>query len=95
VSEVHIAGLALRVGNVARQRCAWCGVVLLEHDLENTFSMSSDGKPAEPGFWEQNRLVEIDGNAQWVRPEPEGSKLPVNCCAIDRTLRVVRGELDA
>jgi hypothetical protein len=29
-SQVHIAGPTLRVGNVRRQRCVWCGALLAD-----------------------------------------------------------------
>lgn len=30
---IHIAGIDVRVGNQHRQRCAWCGAVIDDHDL--------------------------------------------------------------
>ncbi|MEZ0077383.1 hypothetical protein [Planotetraspora sp. GP83] len=32
-SVVHIAGPDIQVGAQLRQRCAWCGAVLLDYDL--------------------------------------------------------------
>lgn len=36
--QVHIAGPDLQVSGVVRQRCAWCGALILEHDLANMAS---------------------------------------------------------
>ena len=32
---VHIAGNDVQVGSRLRQRCAWCGAVLVDYDLAN------------------------------------------------------------
>lgn len=41
---VHIAGPAIRAANVIRQRCAWCGALLEEHDLDRLAVQVEDGQ---------------------------------------------------
>jgi hypothetical protein len=57
-SQVHIAGPTLRVGNVRRQRCVWCGALLEEYDLTR---VSRALEPGEPASWEVGELVRLSG----------------------------------
>lgn len=92
---VHIAGPAIRAGDVIRQRCAWCGALLSEHDLariafpdgEDPGLVDADGAPTLR--WEG--LVAIstgpeleDGRsgstALWAVADPEDGKIPDDSC---------------
>lgn len=67
---VHIAGACLTVfGIFMRQRCDWCGVILLEYDLRR-IAVPVD-QPGPPPSWIPGSLVRVDGNmsAQIVDPE--------------------------
>jgi hypothetical protein len=77
---VHIAGLEVRIGRLMRQRCAWCGVLLWDADLDRDMSTGR----GEPHGWKMNGLVEVDGNLSGALPHPEDGKLPLNAC--DRTI---------
>lgn len=80
---VHIAGNDLRVNNLLRQRCAWCGAVLVDYDLDRLM-VPTDQIPADgdfrPATWPVGDLVEVDGNATWVVPHEDGAQLPANAC---------------
>lgn len=52
---VHIAGHVVRICGRKRQLCAWCGFLLVDVDLANSFT--SDG--AEPGHWGRGAFVQI------------------------------------
>lgn len=89
---VHIAAPALHVfGIYLRQRCAWCGVVLLEYDLRR---MAFQVDPTLPGVppplpatWAVMGLVRVDGHMSAEienPPEVDGDiQLPTDCCCFD------------
>ena len=84
---VHIAGLEVVLfGRYLRQRCAWCGLVLVDYDL--TLTASSDG--SAPKGWPLNALVAVDGPGSWTLPETK--RLPDNSCGPERerSLRLVK-----
>jgi len=72
----HIAGLGITIqGRYMRQRCAWCGLVLLDYDLAEIASI--DGSP--PRFWEVSKQVEVDGNMSAL---VAGDDLPADACSL-------------
>lgn len=82
-TETHIAGLEVAWdGRYLRQRCAWCGTVLLDYDLE-TLQSSDGGVPAP---WPLGALVRQQGGSSWVEPtdpsdtHPEESRAPEDAC---------------
>ncbi|MGI5223545.1 hypothetical protein [Actinoallomurus sp. CA-142502] len=75
---VHIAGPDITVGAQLRQRCAWCGAVLLDYDL--TRIAVPEGDDPRPGTWPVGALVEVAGNASWERDHVDGDPLPANAC---------------
>jgi hypothetical protein len=75
----HIAGYQVQVGPLVRQRCAWCGALLEDHDL--TRVAVPEGQDPRPGEWEPSRLVEVDGNMSRVVEHLDGGYVPENCCA--------------
>lgn len=80
---VHIAGNDLQVGNQLRQRCAWCGAVLVDYALDRI--AVPIGQDAMPAMWPVGSLVELDGSASWAVAHDDGCPLPANAC----------GQLDA
>jgi hypothetical protein len=86
---VHLAGPPIRAANVIRQRCAWCGALLDEKDLDRIAMrvgdpplVDEDGKPT--GGWVG--LVGVSTNADgsfvamWAVPEPDDEKIPKDSC---------------
>ena len=74
----HIAGLEIEVyGRYLRQRCAWCGEILVDYDYQLTMC---------PGEWEKpkafpcNSLVHVDGVNPRVYSVLEGERLPEDAC---------------
>lgn len=60
MSVTHIAAQDIVVeGRYLRQRCAWCGAVLLDYDLARV--AVPIGQEGPPATWEAGRLVRVDG----------------------------------
>ena len=63
MAVTHAAGPAVNVGGRVIQRCAVCGLKLL--DSKNTAGpVGPNGEPPEFPLWAEAALVEIDGNRQ-------------------------------
>ena len=93
---VHLAAQPLRAANLIRQRCAWCGALIDEHDLDRIAVaigpgeteadarrslVNDDGTPA--GGWEGLVAVDVcEGvvTAKWAVPDPEDGKIPADSC---------------
>lgn len=69
---VHIAGPAVQIGPLLRQRCAWCGAVLVDYDLTRV---------AVPVTWAVGELVAVADYASWYVPLELGAELPEGYCA--------------
>jgi hypothetical protein len=83
VSITHIAGPDITIdgefGQYLRQRCGWCGAVLLEYELARV-AVPVD-QPGPPATWPLNAFVRLDGNLSTVRAHTEDRKLPFDACA--------------
>jgi len=92
---VHLAAPPIRAANIIRQRCAWCGALIQEYDLDRVAVpdgqpsiVNEDGSPT--GGWEG--LVAIDVcegtvTAKWAVPDPEDGKIPADSCmALDAAI---------
>ncbi len=77
---VHIAGLDIQIGDHLRQRCAWCGAVLVDYDL--TRIAAPVGQDPRPATWTAGELVAVDGNAKWIVPHQQGDRIPANACGV-------------
>lgn len=73
-------------GKVLRQRCLWCGALVLEVELDRVaVPLPKDGSPPEPiATWEPGAVVEISGDnpkvSALIEVGPE-DMLPENACA--------------
>jgi hypothetical protein len=76
---VHIAGHQAQVGPHLRQRCAWCGEILEDHDLRRI--AVPVGQDPRPGLWAPGVLVLIDGGLAVAVDHNDGDDVPGNCCA--------------
>lgn len=76
----HLAGSDITIdGRYLRQRCAWCGAVLLDYDLDRVgYTADTPVEERRPGTWPVGSLVRIDG-AMSVAVDEE--KLPLDSCA--------------
>lgn len=77
---IHIAGRDVQVGPYLRQRCGWCGAVLLDYDLDRiAVPVGTDPRPAT---WPPGDLVAVDGNASYVVEHVDGDDVPAGSCAL-------------
>lgn len=77
---IHIAGIDVQVGSRVRQRCSWCGAVLMDFDLATiNVEVGSDPKPPR---WEPGRLVARDGVVSYVVTHRDGDRLPHGSCGL-------------
>lgn len=76
---VHIAGPDIQVNAQLRQRCAWCGAVLIDYALERI--AVPEGQDPRPGTWPVGALIEVDGPVSSIVPHVDGGQLPANACA--------------
>ena len=88
---VHIAGAWLTLfGRYMRQRCEWCGIVLVEYDLHRVAVPT--GQPGEPPHWEPGSLVRVDGNMSAAIDNPRTGdgevQLPPDSCGYDPKTQV-------
>jgi hypothetical protein len=80
---VHVAGPVVTVNERQRQRCAWCGTLLLDYDLKNiAVQIPDDGSPPPPpATWPVGAQVAVDGVASWeVLQTKDPLLLPDNSC---------------
>jgi len=79
----HIASTVVHVGTLMRQRCGWCGAVLIDVDVARVMVMTSEGRDPEPSIptWEVGSLVAIDGGASWTVDPREDGLIPEDACA--------------
>ena len=93
---VHIAGPPMRAANLVRTRCAWCGALIEEIDLDQQVGyLTEDGPPESPvdeagaprARWAGLVAVETHGErsalgfkGMWVVDEPEDGKIPPDSC---------------
>lgn len=86
---VHIAGADVQVGPVVRQRCSWCGCVLIDADLSRmAFQIGSfpEGQEPRPAMWPIGALVRVEGDPPHFRASSlvehqDGEPVPPECCA--------------
>ena len=76
---IHIAGVDITIGPLIRQRCGWCGALLIDYDL--TRIAVPAGQDPRPATWPVGDLVEVDGNLTTIVPHADGDKLPAEACA--------------
>lgn len=83
MSTTHLAGIHVtKDGRYVRQRCAWCGEILVDEDASLVQrpieDIRGDETPAEfVGTWPAATLVRIDGP---VRSVVESDRYPEDCC---------------
>lgn len=77
--ESHIAGLDVEVGPYLRQRCAWCGTVLLDYDLRNV-AVQTEAEDKSVATWPVGEVIRVDGNMSSVVEHGSGDQLPEDSC---------------
>jgi hypothetical protein len=80
VTLIHIAAQPIQVGAQLRQRCGWCGAVLLDYPLDR-MAVPVDQAAEGPATWETGVLVGVHGGVHWLVDHVDGEKLPPEACA--------------
>lgn len=90
---VHIAGQQIDIGGrYLRQRCAWCGYILIDYDLTMVAVAVEPGEePKPPAMWTTGALVLVDGPMSTTVDHKDGDKLPATSCV---TVELDRRELE-
>lgn len=82
--EVHVAGVPIEVRSRVRQRCAWCGLAIIDRELSGSrHEERDDGLPGEQfNFHPPGALVAIVGTTQWILPfNIATDEFPADACA--------------
>lgn len=80
VSVTHIAGVDVEVqGRFLRQRCSWCGELLLDYDYANT---AMPGEWRKPEHFEIGRLVRVHAGNPRRQEALTDDDLPDDACAL-------------
>ena len=94
LTQTHIIGVEVLLDNRQRQRCAWCGAVLLDNDLSRMAAkielpdgveVSDEAPPARPAAFPVGKLLRITGaegeSRVFESVDPgEGGNLPDDAC---------------
>lgn len=79
VEVIHIAGRDIQIGEYLRQRCGWCGAILVDYALDRiAVPLGQDPRPAT---WPDGDLIAVCGPASWVVEHVDGEPLPERACA--------------
>jgi hypothetical protein len=77
---IHIAGPHITIGPLLRQRCCWCGYLLIDYDLERI--AVPVGQDPTPATWPHGELVEVDGNVSTLVDHKDHDPLPPGSCPL-------------
>lgn len=66
----HVAGIGLRLGKLAIQRCMICGEAIIKDDLSRR--MTPVGQSNEPMFFKTGAFVEVETNGGCTRTSING-----------------------
>jgi len=75
---VHIAGPDIQIDTQLRQRCSWCGAVLVDYALDRV--MVPVGQDPRPGTWPVGAMVLVDGPMSTTVDHDSGRPLPDGSC---------------
>jgi hypothetical protein len=82
-SITHIAANDITIGGQRlRQRCAWCGAILIDYDLTRVAVAVVEGEePKPPATWPVGGLVRVTGTFPKVSSSlPNTDELPDDAC---------------
>lgn len=76
-TTTHFAGVPVQVDTRLRQRCAWCGHLLIDAHLDHIASPD----PIPPRTWSVGALVTVDNTGTWKPCRDHAGPLPADACA--------------
>ena len=75
---VHLAGLAIQLDVRLRQRCSWCGAVLVDYALDRIAVPL--GTDPTPPTWPVGAFVLVDGPMSTIVQHEDGQPIPAGSC---------------
>lgn len=78
MTVTHMIGPAVSVGPLIRQRCTWCGALLMAYDTDRLAVPA--GQDPTPAMLPDGALVRMDGAHSWTA-DTEAVTLPDDACA--------------
>ncbi len=82
MSESHIAAQPVEIGPHLRQRCAWCGTVLLDYDLRKLAYLTvTPPEERKPSTWPAGEIIRRNGHLSETVEHKQGDPVPADCCA--------------
>jgi hypothetical protein len=78
---VHIAGPDVRVDDRLRQRCSWCGALLVDEQVDRLM-VPVGQRQGLPPVWLCGSMVAVDGGASWEINTDEDGQLPEHHCGL-------------
>lgn len=76
---IHVAGSQVQVGMQFRQRCGWCGAIILDIDLTD---LLNQGNTASVTAWPPGSFVVVEGDTAYAISESWGGRLPEGHCGL-------------
>lgn len=78
----HLAGAVVSwQGRFMRQRCLWCGEILIDYDVSRMAVAVEDGEePRPPATWSVEQFVRVDGHASSLVSTDENDRTPEDAC---------------
>lgn len=93
MSLVHVAGLDVEMmGRYLRQRCSWCGALLIDEDYTR---LAMPGEWRKPGTFPVGRLVRVTEGNPRAMTVLDDERLPDDACFVESEMDVTtpgRGE---
>src|SRR4051812_46195986 len=88
-SVCHIAGFPIGVGDVARQRCAWCGDVLATAHRTNETGVEQAEFPAKKSedLWQVGSFIRATSDGRSVVGIVWKDEIPTDACCVARSQR--------
>ena len=78
---IHVAGHDVQVGPLLRQRCAWCGAMLVDVDLRDVGAFDAGDGPSPYPTWPCGALIDHSDGIAFVVDHADGADVPDGCCA--------------
>jgi len=76
--DTHIAAQAITIDDrLIRQRCGWCGELLLDYDLARL--AVPIGQDPMPATWPPGAQVVVNGHASWTWEDSDDKLAPDSC----------------
>lgn len=80
IEITHFAGEVITIDGRVRQRCSWCGSILIDELLANVMVPVDQPDKTFP-TWMVGGLVTLRGNSSWSSAHEPNGVVPSSSCA--------------